>query len=106
MSTRQEAVSARDTKSASEKSDSTTQRVADAAHNAIDETAVKAETLERKMREGAAKAVESVENSQEAAGEQLNHAIAQAEAFAKKRPVAAAGIAFAAGILVAAALRR
>jgi len=99
VSTRQESMAKIDKTSA-------TRRAADAAHDVIDETASKAEVLEQRVRESAQKANEKVESSQEAASEQINRSLAKAETFAKESPVAAAGIAFAAGLFVSSILRR
>jgi ElaB/YqjD/DUF883 family membrane-anchored ribosome-binding protein len=85
---------------------STARRWAEAAHGAIDETAEKAEAVEAKWRKQAHQAGEKVEASQEQAVEQISHSISELEAFAKKRPATAAGIAFALGVLTTALLRR
>ena len=45
-------------------------------------------------------------SSQQVAGEQLERSLAQLESFVKERPLAATGIAFAAGVLATALLRR
>ena len=84
----------------------TSRRAAEAAHAVIEDTANKAEVVETQLRERAAKAGEKVEASQEAAAEQFKRTVSKAESFAKERPVAAAGIAFAAGVLASALLRR
>ena len=84
----------------------TSKRVADAAHSMIDETAAKAEAVERELRDRAVRAGEKVEASQEAATRKLESSVAKAEAFAREQPIAAAGIAFATGVIAAAILRR
>jgi ElaB/YqjD/DUF883 family membrane-anchored ribosome-binding protein len=84
----------------------TTSRAAKAAHNVIDETAAKAEPVELQIREKAAVAGEKAEATQEKAREQLDQSLAKAERFVKEKPLASAGIAFAAGIVVSALLRR
>jgi ElaB/YqjD/DUF883 family membrane-anchored ribosome-binding protein len=84
----------------------TTRRAADAAHSVIDDTAAKAEVVEQNLRQKAAKASRKVEASQEAAVQKFESSIAKAEAFAKEQPIAAAGIAFAAGVIASALLRR
>jgi ElaB/YqjD/DUF883 family membrane-anchored ribosome-binding protein len=65
--------------------------LAEAAHGVIDDIASKAE---------------AIEVSQEQAVEKISRSISDAEAFAKERPVTAAGIAFALGILTSVLLRR
>lgn len=85
---------------------SITQRIASSAHETIDDAAVKAEQLEGHLRAGAAKAGTKLEASQEAATAQVEKSLAKLESFVKSRPIAAAGIAFAAGVLATALLRR
>lgn len=93
-------------KSVETQTGTTTQRVADAAHSAIDQTAEKAEAVERQLREKAERAGEKVDATQEVATEKVEQSIAKVEAFVKEQPITAAGIAFAAGILTTALLRR
>jgi ElaB/YqjD/DUF883 family membrane-anchored ribosome-binding protein len=76
------------------------------AHGVIDDTAAKAEVVEQQLRQQATKAGEKVEASQEAATKKIETSIAKAEAFAKEQPITAAGIAFAAGVITTALLRR
>jgi len=85
---------------------SATERVRNAAHDAIDQTAEKAESIERQVRARADKAGDKLEASHQAATEQVEQSIEQVEAFIKERPMAAAGIAFAAGVITTALLRR
>jgi ElaB/YqjD/DUF883 family membrane-anchored ribosome-binding protein len=87
-------------------SGSTTHKAAKAAHELIDETAAKAESVEQRLRQRANDAGEKFGESQEAVAKQVSKSVDQVEAFVKERPVAAAGIAFAAGIVVAALFRR
>jgi ElaB/YqjD/DUF883 family membrane-anchored ribosome-binding protein len=84
----------------------TARKVAEAAHKAIDESAVRAEQLERQIRQRAEHAQEKMSASQQAATQQLERSLVQLEAFVKERPLAATGIAFAAGVLATALLRR
>jgi ElaB/YqjD/DUF883 family membrane-anchored ribosome-binding protein len=106
MSTTTESVSSLKESNASAKEAPTTKRAAKAAHNAIDETAARAEPLEKQIRERADAASDKLEASQEAAAEQLNQSLAKVESFVRGRPIAAAGIAFAAGVLATTLLRR
>lgn len=86
--------------------DSTTRKVAKAAHDAIETTANKAEGLEHELRQRAAHAGDKVGASQEAVARQFESTVSEVETFVRQRPVAAAGIAFAAGVLATALLRR
>lgn len=85
---------------------STTRKVADAAHKAIDQSATRAENVERQLREKANRAQQKVGESQKAAGAQFERSLDQIELFVRERPLTATGIAFAAGIVAAAILRR
>ncbi|HMB58969.1 MAG TPA: hypothetical protein VKN35_03560 [Xanthomonadales bacterium] len=85
---------------------STTRKVASVAHEAIDGAAEKAEPVEQKLRDQAGKAGEQIEATQAAATEQVQQSIKRAESFVREKPVAATGIAFAAGVLAALILRR
>jgi ElaB/YqjD/DUF883 family membrane-anchored ribosome-binding protein len=85
---------------------SVTQRVASSAHDTIDSAAAKAEELEVHLRAGVVKAGSKIEGSQDAATAQVEKSLAKLETFVKGRPIAAAGIAFAAGVLATALLRR
>ena len=63
----------------------TTRRVADAIHSAVDDTALRAEQLEEQVRERAAIASEKAERSKEAASEQIERTIDQAQTAGKGR---------------------
>jgi ElaB/YqjD/DUF883 family membrane-anchored ribosome-binding protein len=84
----------------------TTHRVASVAHEAIDGIAEKAEPVEQRLRDQAIRTGEQLEATQLAATEQIQQSMQKVETFIRERPIAASGIAFAAGILAAAILRR
>jgi len=85
---------------------STTKKAASMAHDAIDQAAEKAEPLEKKVRDQAHRAQDKFSATSAEASEQMHHQMEKAEAFIKQRPIAATGIAFAAGILAAIILRK
>lgn len=85
---------------------STTRKVASLAHDAIEGAADKAEPIEQQIRERADQAGEQLELTQAAAAEQVGQSMKNIETFVKERPIAAAGIAFAAGALAALLLKR
>jgi ElaB/YqjD/DUF883 family membrane-anchored ribosome-binding protein len=85
---------------------SITQRVASSAHDTINSAAIKANELEMNLRAGAVKAGTTLEEAQDATTAQVKKSLAKIESFAKGRPIAAAGIAFAAGVLATVLLRR
>ncbi len=84
----------------------TTHKVATAAHDAIDSAAKKAEPVEQQIRERASKAGEQMEATQAAAVRQVEDSMQKIEKFVRERPVAATGMAFAAGVLATLILRR
>jgi len=84
----------------------TTQKVAGVAHEAIDGAAKKAEPLEHELREQAHKASEHMGEAQAAAKQQVEQTLKTIESFIRDRPVAATGLAFAAGALAVIILRR
>ena len=96
----------RTTKANSVSDESTTRRVAESAHGLIDETAARAEDVERQIREKAAVAGDKLDATRESANEQVEQSLARVEKFVKDKPMTAAGIAFAAGIVATSLLRR
>jgi len=85
---------------------SSTRKVASVAHDAIDSAADKAEPVEQKLRDQAGKASEQIEATQAAATEQVQQSMKRVESFVREKPVAATGIAFAAGVIATLLLRR
>jgi ElaB/YqjD/DUF883 family membrane-anchored ribosome-binding protein len=84
----------------------TTRWVASAAHEAIDGIAEKAQPVEQHMRDQASKTSEQLEATRAVYTQQIQQSMHKFESFVKEQPIAASGIAFAAGILAAAILRR
>lgn len=84
----------------------TARRVADTAHDLIDDTAAKAENVELRLREKAAAAGDTLEAKKDSANEQVEQSLAKVESFVKEKPLTAAGIAFAAGVVATSILRR
>jgi ElaB/YqjD/DUF883 family membrane-anchored ribosome-binding protein len=85
---------------------STTQRAAERAHQTIDRAADMAEDAEQSLRAGAARAGQKLKEGEELAAESLDESITRIRAYVEKNPLASAGIAFAAGVLVSTLLRR
>lgn len=77
----------------------TTEKVVAKAHSAIDEAATRAVDVERKIRAQASSAQETLTEKKDVANEQMQQTMDKVESFIKEKPLAAAGIAFAAGIL-------
>lgn len=77
----------------------TTEKVRVKAHEAVDSAAARVEDVERRIREEATEAQVKLTETKEAATEQFEASLARVESFIRKRPMTAAGIAFAAGIL-------
>ena len=84
----------------------TTDRLAEKAQFAVDQTAARAREVEQKLREQASKASEKIEESQEKAAQSIEQSIERVESYARSKPFAAAGIAFAAGVIATALLRK
>lgn len=62
--------------------------------------------FERKLRHEGERVSEEVDERRREVGEQLDETLADVEQYIRRRPVAAAGMAFAAGLLTALILRR
>ena len=84
----------------------TTQRVAERAHQTIDRAAEVAADAEQSLRAGAARAGERLRETEARAAETLDDSMDRIRNYVEKNPLASAGIAFAAGLLVSALLRR
>lgn len=83
-----------------------TEKASEAAHHAVDAMAVKAASAEDSLRKTAASSQQSLAQKQEEIKQQLQSGYSKSREFAAQNPVAAAGIAFAAGMLVSTLLRR
>ena len=83
-----------------------TAKASEAAHHAVDAMAVKAAAAEDTLRKTAASSQETLAHKQEEIKQQLQSGYSKSREFAAQNPLAAAGIAFAAGMLVTALLRR
>ena len=82
-----------------------TDKVRERAHQGIDSAAEHAANVERRIRAQAADAQETLLEKKAAAVEQADHSLERVESFIRARPMTAAGIAFAAGILASRLLR-
>jgi ElaB/YqjD/DUF883 family membrane-anchored ribosome-binding protein len=80
----------------------TTARVADNLHGAVDAAASTAGNAEERLREQAEKAREMAERARAQAGE----VVGTVTRYTRENPLAALGIAFAAGVVVASLTRR
>lgn len=85
---------------------STTSQVADSAHKIIDVAATKAEKAEAEVRERAQAVGDKAEATQEMATQKVEKMLSQTETFVREQPIAAAGLAFAVGVVATALLRR
>jgi ElaB/YqjD/DUF883 family membrane-anchored ribosome-binding protein len=83
----------------------TTEKARERAHGVVDSAAARAEPLERRVRAEAASAQERLRETKDAAAERVEDSLTRLEAFIKERPMTAAGIAFAAGILASRLMR-
>ncbi|MBB1385598.1 MULTISPECIES: DUF883 domain-containing protein [unclassified Pseudoalteromonas] len=83
-----------------------TEKAASAAHDAVDALSSKAATAESNVRKGASSSAEALSEKQLLAREKLSECTAKTRAFAAENPLATAGIAFAAGMLITSLFRR
>lgn len=84
----------------------TTEQARKLAHEAIDSASSQAEELEQRIRSEAKKLASQYRERKGEAHEQLDQSIESLEQFVRDKPMAAAGIAFAAGVLTTLLLRR
>lgn len=94
------------TASAHESASPLTEKAASAAHQAVDAMSSKAASAEETIRKTAAGSTEALHQRQEQIKHQLESGYQKTRSLAAENPLAAAGIAFAAGVLVTALLRR
>ena len=83
-----------------------TDKATSAAHQAVDALSSKAATAEQGIRHGAASSAETLSEKQKIAREKLTEYSGKTRQLASENPLATAGIAFAAGMLVTALLNR
>lgn len=84
----------------------TAHRVSSIAHEAIDKASVKAEEIEERVRLQAGHLREKSSEAAREARAQFNESLTRLDAFVRERPLTALGIAFTAGIVGAALMRR
>jgi ElaB/YqjD/DUF883 family membrane-anchored ribosome-binding protein len=87
-------------------SKTTTDRFAAAAHETVDSIAERAQRAEREVRGAAERTAEQAREFQEHATERAEQTIRRAGSYVENNPLAFAGIAFAAGVLLSTLLRR
>jgi ElaB/YqjD/DUF883 family membrane-anchored ribosome-binding protein len=85
---------------------STTDRVADKAHRTIDGAAEAANEAERELRRTATETAERVKRSEEQFVAAVDENVEKVKAYIEKNPIASAGIAFVAGLVLSSLLRR
>ena len=83
-----------------------TEQVRKTAHRAVDQAAEKAGAVEEKVRTEADRLKEIADNQREATRQKIDAGLRRTDRFIQERPLAAAGIAFAAGAVAAMLLRR
>lgn len=84
----------------------TTAKASEAAHHAVDAVAVKATAAEDTLRKTASSSQETLAHKQEEIKLQLQSSYSKTRELAAQNPLATAGIAFAAGVVLTALLRR
>lgn len=83
-----------------------TDRFAAKAHETVDTIAESAQRAEREVRSAASRTAEQARLVQEEAKERAEKTLRTASSYAESNPLAFAGIAFAAGVLLTTLLRR
>ncbi|MBQ4797545.1 DUF883 domain-containing protein [Pseudoalteromonas sp. MMG006] len=83
-----------------------TEKATSVAHEAVDALSSKASVAESSVRKGASSSAEALSEKQLIAREKLSECTTKTRAFASENPLATAGIAFAAGMLLTSLLRR
>lgn len=90
----------------SERSKTTTDRFATAAHETVDSIAERAQRAEREVRGAASRTADQAREFQEEAVERAEQTIRRAGSYVESNPLAFVGIAFVAGVLLSTLLRR
>ena len=85
---------------------STSDRLASMAHETIDRVRPRANRAELEVRDAASKTTEGVKQLQEQAVEAAEQGLSQARSYMSSNPLTTAGIAFAAGAVLGALIRR
>lgn len=83
-----------------------TARAANRAHEAVDEAAERVSGIEQQARAGMRTATEKAEEVRAEAEREAKRAMSAVERFIQERPVTSAAMAFAAGVVAMALLRR
>lgn len=82
------------------------EKAAAKAHEAIDAASAKAENMEVKLRDKAADTQQKLGEKKAEASAQIENTLASMEAYIREKPLAAAGMAFAAGIIASRILKK
>ncbi|ABE53837.1 conserved hypothetical protein [Shewanella denitrificans OS217] len=106
MASPQSATEQSNSKGSSALNSPTTAKACEATHHAVDAVAVKAAIAEDTLRKTAASSQETLVHKQEEIKQQLQNSLSKTRELAAQNPLATAGIAFAAGIVLTALLRR
>jgi ElaB/YqjD/DUF883 family membrane-anchored ribosome-binding protein len=84
----------------------TTEKVSQAAHETVDRVAQKASRAEEQLRDAADRAAQAAQAAREKARVEADATIRKVTGYIENNPLTSAAIAFAAGALVTALLRR
>jgi ElaB/YqjD/DUF883 family membrane-anchored ribosome-binding protein len=94
------------TTSSNELGSSTTDRIASMAHETIDRATPKVNRAEHEVRGAAARAADGAKVLQEQAVHAAEENVRKVRSYIESNPLTTAGIAFAAGVLLSALIRR
>ncbi|HEX6998157.1 MAG TPA: hypothetical protein VF322_08425 [Gammaproteobacteria bacterium] len=84
----------------------TAERLASKAHEAIDKAATTASQAEQHVRTTATKAADAARRSEQQVEQRLGEGVERLRRYVERNPMASAGIAFAAGVILSSLLRR
>ncbi len=84
----------------------TVERLAEKAHDKVDQAAAGVAQAEREIRRAAEETAERIRRSEEELAELIEQNVRKVREYIEKNPLRSAGIAFAAGVLLSSLLRR
>jgi ElaB/YqjD/DUF883 family membrane-anchored ribosome-binding protein len=86
--------------------ESAEERVAEHARESVDRTAERSREIEDELRRGAAEAADRLRESEERLEATFEEGLERIKAYVRKNPMASAGLAFVAGVVVSSLIRR
>lgn len=94
------------TNGSKDKSETTTDRIAARAHETVDSIAERAQRAEREVRDAAERTAHQARHLRDEYSDAAEQHVRRASSYVESNPLAFAGIAFVAGVLLSTLLRR